>query len=217
MSICWNTNETKTWKAQRILSHLLLSFVLVSTIAGSVYISDANSGKYGITWKGAKKIGITAWTSLPLLVNIVLGYVAITKKDRLYLSIKLGFDVFQILGQIVKIAIFGLLFVTSLGHCARQNPTSDSRHSPAADDFGDIVCSTETIDRVRLEYAMIVIVLIMEILILFDMLAACILYCIECGRNCNAEYRTEIPQEHVFVQLDQNVENKMESKVSPVY
>ena len=96
-----------------------------------------------------------------------------------------------------------MLIIMALADCARRNPTLDSRNSPGAEGFC-IACSTDTIDRVRFEFKMILIVLIMEILLLFNMLAASILFCIECGKNCNVCSRTEIPQDHVFVQRDQN-------------
>jgi len=186
MNICWNANESKTWKAQRILSHLLLSFVLVSTIAGSVYVANREYTRSEIIRALKTFIGFPAWSTLSLLMNAVFGYLAVAKKKKLYLSIKLAFDCFQIVSRVSIIIFIGWLLLPVYGRWVRGRLPED-------------IPKGYNIDPVKLDFAMILIVFIMEISILANLITACVFYC----RHDNDEenrnhglvvYKTDVEQ-----------------------
>ena len=182
-----NAEEPKTWRRQRTLTNLLTGFVLVSTIAGSIYVG--HGGKLSDDPLGGylkKYIKFPAWTSSSLLVNIILGYVAVFKRNRIILSIKLGFDAFQLANRFAIILFMGIFLLPVYRHVSEPNRGQEN--------------------LMRLDFWMLLIVFLTEILMFGDLLASCIFYCQCCGEGSEDD-------EHVFdhnnlIHVEKNEEKK---------
>ena len=175
-----------TIKFYKVSTHLLVACMVISTICGAIIVSDSGDGKYELSYAFKNTLGIPAWTSLPLIVSIVLGYLSVFLKSRRILAGKLAADVINIFARLLFILFASIFLMTGLHSCIKKSSLPEESIATDDFDFGfKVGCSVHTIARVRLEFGLYIVIMIMESVALVTLCVSCIVFCTQCRRNCS--------------------------------
>ena len=220
--------NSKFWRWQNFITTLLLAWMFLASLAGGFYVSDVvvNGSLQKVSMYKLKKIFLfPAWTSLTLVFNILLGYVGICTKKRVFISIKLGLDMLNILFRGGMIYLLGWIYLSAYGDCAWRGPkklenepdkVSYSSWFCFDDKTFRVPCYSDTINRVRLEYGLIIVILAVEILSLVTLLVSCVVYCTKDCFCCMTEIsnKTEEEEDELICVHVQNVSSDSERSLS---
>ena len=173
-----------TLQFYKISTHVLLACMVISTICGIIIVSDTSkqdSERTIPTLKGF--FGYPAWTSLPLLTSISVGYLTVVARSRKYLILKLVLDIINILARLAMIGFTSLVVITQLNSCVTKSALPERAFE--YDDMGlGVPCDRKTIARVRLEFGLFIVIMIMESIAAITLFVSCVIFCTQCFRNC---------------------------------
>ena len=177
----------RTLQFYKITTHLVLTCMIISTICGIIIVTDSGNSRYELSYAFKNNLKIPAWTSLPLIVSVILGYLSVFLKNRKILIGKLIADIINILARLLFIILFSLFLITGLHACIRKQTLPD--HVTRTDDFHfrfAVDCTVDTISDVRLEFGLYIMIMLMESIALITLIASCVFYCVQCRLNCKS-------------------------------
>ena len=176
--------STKISQFYKISTHFLLGCMLTSIICGIIIVSDVGKHKDDISIPSLKRIGYPVWTSLPLLASIVLGYLTASPQDgRRFVIAKLVVDLVNILARWAMIG-FSIFILVNMNSCVTMRFIPETYQG--RDDMGlGVPCEVKTISRVRLEYGLFIVIMLMEGLASIILFVSCIAFCTQCVENCS--------------------------------
>ena len=139
--------QEKAIKLQKLLTFLVLLLMVVATILGGLFVNDVQArGSNPNTvsmYKLKKTYAFPEWTSLPLILNIVFGFIGIHTGNREMLTIKLVFDVLQIGCRILMIGFLVAFIIPPYMNCAVSKDVDQHQSLP----LGTVIVKHNTKDR----------------------------------------------------------------------
>uniref|UniRef100_A0A7M5V2T3 Uncharacterized protein n=1 Tax=Clytia hemisphaerica TaxID=252671 RepID=A0A7M5V2T3_9CNID len=190
---------------QKVVTFLTLLLVVLNTVLGGLYVNDIqakHADPQSISMFFLKQdYAFPEWTSLPLIINIVLGFIAIYTGNKIMYSMKFGFDFFQIFCRLAMINIYVLLMIPPYEECLIEHSTNlggvqhfedydnlatfnDGLAANVTSGYFDVRCSLETLPRIRMEMNLLVVLLVAEVLLLILLSVNVVSFAVDCKRNC---------------------------------
>ena len=196
---------------QKVTTFLILLFVILTTVLSGLYVNDIqakHADPQSISMYSLKRdYAFPEWTSLPLIVNIVLGFIAVYTGNPIILSMKFGFDFFQIFCRLVMINVYVLLMIPPYEKCLIEHSSNlegvqhfegvqyfedynsleaynDGLAANGTSGYFDVRCFPETLARVRFEINLLLVLLVAEVLLLVLLSIILVAFTLDCKRNC---------------------------------
>ena len=172
-----------TLQFYKISTHVLVACMVISTICGIIIVSDTSKQirERTISLKGS--FGYPAWTSLPLLTSIIVGYLTVIVRSRKYLILKLVLDIINILARLAMIG-FTSVIVAQFYSCVTRSTIPEIDRNFVGDMSFEVQCNRKTIDRIRLGFGLFVVIMIMESIAAITLFVSCVIFCTQCCKNC---------------------------------
>ena len=160
----------------KFTTFILLGCMLGATLCGCIFISDAGKASRvsdgGINFPSLKRLGYPAWTSLPLTLSIVFGFLLLKYKSYKLLAVKVFVDVINIILRVMML-VYTEIIITDLRKCITKDGLSE-RYRGYGDDMGlGVRCTLGTVSRSRLEFGMLLMVFIYECVAVITLLVNC--------------------------------------------
>ena len=201
--------QKKAIKIYKTLTFLVLLLMVTATILGGVFVNNiqaknANPDTISM-YKLKKKYAFPEWTSLPLILNIVFGFIATHTGNREVLNIKIAFDVFEIIIRILMIVILAGFVIPPYVDCLTSKMSRfNTDMSPSSmvnsinsttiitktttisspDSLFKVDCFPSNIERDRLELDLLLVLVIVELLLLVVLSISVFVFLLDFKRNC---------------------------------
>ena len=198
--------QEKAIRIYKILTFLILLLMVTATILGGVFVNnihakDANPATISM-YKLKKKYAFPEWTSLPLMLNIVFGFIAAHTGNREVSSIKIAFDIFEIVIRILMIAILAGFVIPPYVNCLTSkmihfdtdispasivnsiNSTTTTTTTSTSDSLFNVDCFPSSITRDRLELDLLLVLIIVELLLIVVLSMSVFVFMLDFRKNC---------------------------------
>ena len=193
--------QEKAIKIYKILAFLVLLLMVTATILGGIFVNniqakDADPQTISM-YRLKKEYAFPEWTSLPLILNIVFGFIATHTGNREILNIKMGFDILQIVFRVLLIGFLAGIVIPPYLNCLTTKESHFLHHldgfsvidngnstNNSATTWFEVHCLPSTIARVRVELDLLLVLIIVETLLLIVLFISAIIFCLDFKRNC---------------------------------
>ena len=166
---------------------LLFLLIIMNTTTGAIYI-NSQFEKYDLTsMRFLKRGGLAApvYSSLPLILNVLLGLLSYFRKEGICcLSTKHFCDICGIICQLLWVIFVSFTISIYLPCVEKSSYKHSSMGRHIGDEWGDVLCYSDTIHKVKQEYAMLWIMLIASCFEIVIMFMSSVMFCCGYVRLC---------------------------------